>query len=305
MRGRIFKGLGGLYEIRLENGNTVNAKARGSFRRSGLTPYVGDYVEVLTLDDRSSVIDEILERKNSLIRPPFANLDYLFVCIPTAKPEPAVTTIDKLISIAEYQNIEPIIIITKTDENSQRGEELASVYLRSGFRVFEVCAPLNKGLDEVKDFFINELKGGTAAFAGASGVGKTTLMNTIFPTLGLATGEISAKISRGKHTTRHVELYDLGELTDGRMNGFLADTPGFSMLDFVHFDFYDKDDLPYTFREFVDLIPNCRYTDCTHTKEEDCAVVMAVKNGKIPRSRHDSFLEIYNDVKNKKPWDNK
>lgn len=305
MRGRIYKGLGGLYEVRLGDGITVSAKARGSFRRSGLTPYVGDYVEVLTLDDGSSVIDEICQRKNSLIRPPFANLDHIFVCVPTAKPEPAITTVDKLISIAEHQNIEPMIVITKTDENSAKGEELTDIYTKSGFRVFNVCSPTGEGVEAVKEFFISELSGGTAAFAGASGVGKTTLMNALFPTLCLATGEISAKISRGKHTTRHVELYDLGELTDGVMNGFLADTPGFSMLDFVRFDFYGKDDLPFTFREFVDLIPNCRYTDCTHTKEEDCAVVTAVREGKIPVSRHNSFLEIYNDIKDKKPWDSK
>ncbi|MBQ8696324.1 MAG: ribosome small subunit-dependent GTPase A, partial [Clostridia bacterium] len=226
MKGRIYKGLGGLYEVRLEDGNTVSAKARGTFRRSGITPYVGDYIEVLTLDDGSSGIDEICERKNSLIRPPFANLDYLFVCVPTAKPEPAVTTVDKLISIAEHQSIEPIIVITKTDENSVRGDELADIYTKSGFRVFSVCSPSGEGVDAVRAFFTDELCGCTAAFAGASGVGKTTLMNALFPGLGLATGEISAKISRGKHTTRHVELYDLSELTDGVMNGFLADTPG-------------------------------------------------------------------------------
>ncbi len=305
MRGRIYKGLGGLYEVRLEDGDTISAKARGSFRRSGLTPYVGDFVQVQTLEDGSAVIDEIFERKNSLIRPPFANLDYMFVCVPTAKPDPAITTVDKLISIAEHQNIEPIIIITKTDENGAKRGELTDIYTKSGFRVFNVCSLTGDGVDSVKEFFINELSGGTAVFAGASGVGKTTLMNALFPHLDLATGEISAKISRGKHTTRHVELYDLNELTSGVMNGYLADTPGFSMLDFVRFDFYDKDDLPYTFREFVDLIPYCRYTDCTHTKEEECAVVTAVRKGQIPASRHNSFLEIYNDIKNKKPWDNK
>lgn len=305
MRGRIFKGLGGLYEVRLPDGTSVNAKARGSFRRSGQTPFVGDYVELLTLDDGSAVIDEIYERKNSLIRPPFANLDYLFVCVPTAKPEPAISTVDKLISIAEHEGIEPIIVVTKTDEDSIKSVELTKIYTDSGFRVFNVCAPNGDGLDLLKLFFENELSGGTAAFAGASGVGKTTLMNALFPDLKLATGEISQKISRGKHTTRHVELYDLVGLTNGVMNGYLADTPGFSMLDFVRFDFYGKDDLPYTFREFVDLIPRCRYTDCTHTKEEDCAVVMAVRDGRISKSRHDSFIEIYNDIKDKRPWDNK
>ncbi len=305
MRGRIFKGLGGLYEVRLDDGNIAHAKARGSFRRSGITPYVGDFVEVLTLDDGSSVIDEIHERKNSLIRPPFANLDYLFVCVPTAKPEPAITTVDKLISIAEHQEIEPIIVITKMDEDPVRGAEILEIYARSGFRTFSVCSPSGEGVDNIKCFFTDELSGGTAAFAGASGVGKTTLMNALFPSLKLATGEISQKIARGKHTTRHVELYDLYKLTSGEMKGFLADTPGFSMLDFVRFDFYEKDDLPYTFREFTDLIPLCRYSDCTHTKEDDCAIVTAVREGKIPRSRHDSFLEIYNDIKDKKPWDNK
>lgn len=305
MKGRIIKGLGGLYEILCEDGGTVSCKARGSFRRAGLTPYVGDYVSVLKSADGSFVIEDILERKNLLIRPPLANLDYLFVCVPTAKPEPAVTTIDQLISIAEYQRIEPVIVITKSDEDSARAQELAGIYRTCGFTVFTVCSPSGEGVEEVERFFCESLHGDTAAFAGASGVGKTTLMNALFPHLELATGEISTKISRGKHTTRHVELYNLAALTDGRMQGYLADTPGFSMLDFVRFDFYDKDDLPYTFREFVPHLPECRYTDCTHTKEEECGVVAAVKAEKIPKSRHDSFLEIYNAIKDKKPWDNK
>ena len=305
MRGRIFKGLGGLYEVRLDDGNIVSAKARGAFRRIGLTPYVGDYVEAKLSNDGSAVISDIFDRKNSLIRPPVANLDYLFVCIPTAKPAPAISTVDKLISIAEFQKIEPIIVITKNDENAAYGRELYETYSMCGFDVYNVCSISGEGIDAIKSFFNSKMLDKTAAFAGASGVGKTTLMNALFPSLGLATGEISAKINRGKHTTRHVELYDISTITDGVMCGYLADTPGFSMLDFVRFDFYGKEDLPHTFREFKDLLHLCRYSDCTHTKEVDCAVVKAVKEGRVPTSRHQSFLEIYNDIKNKHPWDNK
>ena len=165
--------------------------------------------------------------------------------------------------------------------------------------VFVISSVTLEGVDEIRSFIDSELRSSTAAFAGASGIGKSTLMNALFPNLKLSTSEISQKIERGRHTTRQVELFPLSDEVDC---GYLADTPGFSMLDFERFDFFSLEDLPLTFREFEDRIGQCRYTKCSHTKEDGCAILEAVRCGDIPRSRHDSFLELYATLKAKKKW---
>ena len=309
--GKAVKGLGGLYNIRIEENGAISylsCKAKGSLHRDEEKLLIGDNVKV-TIDDETPdgvVISEILQRKNSLIRPPLANLDYIFAVFAAAKPTPVTETVDKLIAIAEHNGIYPVVIITKGDLDGENAESLLSVYKKAGFDSFLTSVKTGEGIDEIKAYIDEHIKNGaTAAFAGASGVGKSTLMNALFPSLALATSDISRKIERGRHTTRHVELYPFSDLLSGSFDGYIADTPGFSMLDFERFDFFDKDELPYNFREFKSLIGNCRYTRCTHLCEDGCAIYEAVQNGEIPESRHNSFVTLYKILKNKNPWDKK
>ena len=223
----------------------------------------------------------------------------MFITMAAASPAPILTTVDKLICIAEFNNIEPIIVITKRELDEDYAAELESIYKKSGFIVFSLSAKNNIGVDEIHAFIERELVGKTSAFAGASGIGKSTLLNALFPSLELSTSEISRKIQRGRHTTRKAELYCIDNSTDC---GYIADTPGFSMLDFERFDFFEKEDLPSTMREFDDYIGACKYTKCSHTKEEGCAILEAVRSGAIPKSRHESFCELYEVLKAKKKW---
>ncbi len=302
LTGKLLKGLDGLYTVKAGNG-LLTCKCGGAIRHRGEKPLIGDDVTV-TGEGSDYLITEILPRRNSLIRPPLANVDTLFLVLAVTKPEPSLITSDKLISIAEYNHIEPAVIITKDDLDESKAAELASVYRKSGFDVFVTSSVRpDAENDTLREFILSRMKDKTSAFAGASGVGKSTLLNALFPSLSLASGEISRKIERGKHTTRHVELFPLAEVTgEPGHSGFLADTPGFGMLDLIRFDFFTLDELPLTFREFVPLLTECRYTKCTHTKEEGCAVLQAVREGRIAPSRHESFLEMYADLKAKKKW---
>lgn len=305
--GKIIGVSGGLYKIKTfdDPGELLYCRAKGAFRHSGLVPLVGDTVRIrLERSDSNAeigcLIESVSERKNALIRPPMANLDCMFVSMAAASPSPILPTVDKLIAIAEHNGIEPYIVIEKCELDREKAEEIRKIYELGGFKVFTVSCVTGEGIDGLRDFIYSELSGKTSAFSGASGVGKSTLMNMLFPSLSLETGNISRKIERGKHTTRSVELYCLER--DGQ-TVYIADTPGFSMLDFKNFDFFSKDDLPYTFREFVPLIGQCRYTKCSHTKEDGCAILEEIKNGRISQSRHESFLEIYSILKDKKEWD--
>lgn len=316
LRGLIIKGVGGLYAVRVcepdseLDGTIVSCRAKGAFRHSGITPLAGDRVILGADSDNNNkkndkaaeggfVISEICERKNSLIRPPLANLDYIFVTMAASHPSPILSTVDKLISIAEFNKIEPVVVITKEDIDATEAKRIADIYTRSGFTVFTISSVSGQGVEDIREFIAQNLRGKTAAFAGASGIGKSTLMNALSPELELSTSEISRKIERGRHTTRSVELFPL---TADRDCGYLADTPGFSMLDFERFDFFEKEDLPLTMREFVPYIGSCKYTKCSHTKEEGCAIVEAVRSGEIPASRHASFLEMHETLKLKKKW---
>jgi len=311
VKGKILKGVGGLYSVRLlsdlalPRGSVISCRARGSFRHDRLTPLPGDTVDLVYQcgeqgsDTASFVIDRIGERRNALIRPPMANLDFLFITFACTAPAPILPTIDKLIAIAEYNHIEPVIVITKSELAPDVAAELLSIYETCGFSCFSVSAEADLGLSSLKEWIEEKLPGHIAAFAGASGIGKSTLMNHLFPTLSLSTSEISRKIQRGRHTTRQVELFPLFENADC---GYIADTPGFSMLDFERFDFFDKEDLPTTMREFLPYLGSCRYTKCSHTKEDGCAILEAVHKGVIPPSRHASYTELYQTLKSKSKW---
>ena len=297
MNGKIISSVGGLYSVELESGERICCRARGSFRHSGVSPLVGDNV-TLVGEGAETVIDEIGERKNSLIRPPLANLDTLFVTLSAAKPEPSLFTADKLIAICEHNGIEPCIVVGKCELDPKRADEIKKIYELAGYDVFVLSCFENVGVDRFSEYVNERLKGKTAAFAGASGAGKSTLMNRLFPDLKLSTGDVSQKTQRGRHTTRTVELFSL-------LGGYIADTPGFSMIDFERFDFFTKEDLPDTFREFRECIGECKYKKCTHTKEEGCAVLERLREGKIAPSRHESFLSLYEILKQKHGWDAK
>ena len=300
-RGKVIKGLGGLYDIRCEGGEKIVCRAKGGLRRDEDKLLVGDNV-LVSVDDTvadSVVISEIFERKNSLIRPPLSNLDYLFIVFAAKKPSPVIETVDKLIAIAEHNSITPVLIITKSDLDGGVAKEYLDIYRRVGLDAFVTSSETSEGVGELSEYIRKNLVNGkTAAFAGASGVGKSTLMNTLFPHLCLQTQAISRKIERGRHTTRHVEIFDISE---GDNTGFLADTPGFSLIDFERFDFFGLEDLIPAFVDIARYTGKCRYSDCAHVGEgaDECAVARAALIGEISESRLESYRSIYNILKKK------
>ncbi len=313
--GVIIRGVGGLFGVRplplVPGEEILLCRARGVFRHEKITPLPGDTVRFFrdseappTEDGKTAafVIDEILPRKNSLIRPPLANLTHLFLVIPAARPMPDLHTADKLISIAESAAIEPVVLVTKRDLDPARAEEIAEIYRRAGFTAFVLSADDPDAILTLRQYTASLAAEGrtvTAAFAGISGAGKSTLMTKLFPGLSIKTGEISRRAERGRQTTRHVELYPFEESGNVCL---IADTPGFSILDFTRFNFFESATLPETFREFRKHIGLCRYTKCTHTKEEGCSILEAVHSGEIPKERHESYVEIFTELKKKPDW---
>lgn len=295
--GRIIKGVGGLYFVDCGDA-VVSCRARGVFRHDDTSPQVGDLVEIASSPEGDWVILSIGDRKNLLIRPALANLDLLFICVPTASPEPDLRTVDKLIAIAVHNHIDCAVVITKSGLNPDYAEELAAIYRTTTLPTFVTDSVAGEFPDDLRAYLSEQGKGRISAFAGASGVGKSTLINRLFPELALETGRVSEKTERGRHTTRKVELFPLS-------GGYLADTPGFTMLDFKRFDFLTKEDLPDSFPEFVPYLYNCRYTKCSHTKEEGCAILAALQEEKIAKSRHESYLDLYATLKDKHEWDKK
>ncbi len=328
MHGIITRGVGGLYGVRTspEYGEEILCRARGIFRQNGISPTVGDDVlisrsgtdeDVFADEQRARrqekksgvnvdfVIEEILDRQNLLVRPPIANLDYLFTVIPCASPEPDLLTADKLTVIAENYGIETVVVINKSDIAPEKAEEYAEIYRTAGYTVFPLSCESGCGVENLKSYIGKIAETGknnghiSGAFAGVSGAGKSTLMTKLFPDLKLATGNVSRKTERGRHTTRHVELYPV-EIAGGVF--WLADTPGFSMLDFTRFNFFPYDELAGSFREFGDCIGDCKYTKCTHLREEGCAVIEKMNGGGIMKSRHDSYVKIYEEQRSVPEW---
>lgn len=291
MNGLIIKVVGGIYTVEAPDG-VFECKARGVFRKKGISPVCGDTVTIAFEND-TPVIEAIGERKSLLIRPPLANLDVLVFVTSTCEPYPNLLLLDKFIAIAEYKKIKPIVVFTKIDKQDCR--EYFEIYKKSGIEIFSVDNVTGQGADLVK----KALRGKLSAFTGNTGVGKSSLLNNIFPELNLATNEISKKLGRGKHTTRHVELY---KLEDG---GYIADTPGFSSFDTNRYDIIFKDELADCFVEFRQYTDKCRFQNCSHTKEKGCAVIEAVEKGEIAKSRHESYLNMYEQAKQLKEWEHR
>ncbi len=306
IRGIILKGVGGLYGVRPDRmkgtvtKETILCSARGLFRHESITPLPGDEVLLQQVED-TYVIQDILPRRNSLIRPAIANLSHLFIVIPASNPKPDLLMADKLISAAEDKEIEPVIIINKSDTDGENAAEITAIYKTGGFTVFPLSCITGEGVDVLHRYIVEEaIKGRmTAAFAGVSGAGKSTLMSTLFPNLQLKTGEISRKIKRGRHTTRHAELYPV-QWEESCC--YIADTPGFSMLDFARYHSITPENLPYTFREFIPCIGKCRYTKCMHTKEEGCAVLDKMAAGGLSPLRHAHYCAILEEIQKNPPW---
>lgn len=292
IQGLIVKALGGFYYVKTTQA-LFECRARGKFRKIEQTPLVGDEVEISPTEEGKGYVTRILPRRNFLVRPPLANIDRLILVTSIDEPAPNTLVLDKLIAIAEHKEIDPAVVITKADLQKDQAVVFAAIYRGCGFDVFVVSNETGEGVDQVRAY----LQGKLSAFCGNSGVGKSSLLNRIDERLQLETAHISQKLGRGRHTTRHVELYELPE------GGYIADTPGFSSVDLERCEVILKDQLQYCFREFEEYIPQCKFTGCSHTCEKGCAVIRAVEEGKIPISRHENYRALYEDAKNIKEWE--
>ena len=288
--GIILKGIGGFYYVLTPSGTIVESKARGRFRREKIVPMVGDRVSLSQGKEGFAQIDEILPRKNMLTRPPVSNVDQLLLVI-AAVPQTNLATVDAIIAAAENKGIEPILLFNKCDLDDLT--PLQGLYLAAGFKTLSISCEKNIGLDAVQALYA----GKTSVFCGASGVGKSSILNQTMMQGLMPVGTISDRIDRGRHTTRHVELFAAPN------GGFIADTPGFSAFDIESGDPILKNDLAFLFREFAPHQHACRFTGCSHTGEPDCAVLQAVEDGQIAKSRYDSYCAMYDQVKNRKEWE--
>lgn len=287
--GIITKAVGGNYYVDVSDG-VLCCNARGVFRKEKISPCAGDNVIVSAEENAVPLITEIKERRNHIIRPPLANLDCALLVTSAVDPLPNTLVTDKLISIFESKRIEPVIVITKQDICDC--EDFASIYRNCGFKVFYMDNSTGNGIDEIKEY----IRGKLSALIGNSGVGKSSLMNHLFPGLERSTGDISKKLGRGRHTTRQVELFRL----DG---GYIADTPGFSTVEVSRYGFIPKNELQYSFREFTDYLGKCRFRDCVHLKESGCAVTEALREGKIEQSRYDSYARMCEEADKLNEWE--
>lgn len=290
MNGRIIKALSGFYYV-ATGSEVFECKARGNFRKIGISPLVGDNVLFEKTADDKGILNEILPRKNSIVRPPVANVDKLFIMSAFSNPEPNTYLIDKMSVIAVFNNIEPIIVFNKCDMGSF--ENIRTIYQNAGFKTFVISAKDFVGIEELSC----EMKDCVSVFTGNSGVGKSSVLNAIFGNEDIATGSVSEKLGRGKHTTRHTELYELP------FGGYIADTPGFSSLELDIKNFELKENLAYCFPDFEEYLSDCKFTSCTHTKEIGCAVRDAVNNNKIEKTRHESYCQLFDEMKDLKFWE--
>jgi len=285
----VLKSIGGFYYIKTSDGTVIECKAKGKFRKLALSPLAGDIVET-EYEQGTNVITKIHTRKNQFVRPPFANLDLLVMVVATVEPNPNYFVIDKMCAIAQHKNADVVIAITKADLS--QCEEIKDIYTKAGYKVFVT----GEGQTEQLEALRNEMKGKICAFAGNSGVGKSTLLNRLFPHLELETNAISQKLGRGKHTTRQVEIFDMGDC-------MVADTPGFSSIELDRDNFISKYDLPHAFVEFGEYLDGCKFADCSHTSEIGCRIKQAVEDGEISQSRYDSYVAMYEKQKNVKDWE--
>lgn len=288
--GIIIKALSGFYYVQTENG-ILECKARGRFRLDGTSPLVGDRVQCSLDANGKGRIDKVEDRKNWFVRPAVANIDTLVFVAANTNPVTDPFLIDRVSVIAAEAGCELVICVNKVDID--RGDRLYAIFSKAGFTVIRTSAEDGEGLDAL----LHSLKGRVCAFTGNSGVGKSSILNALLPGLHIETGEVSEKLGRGRHTTRHVELYALGE------NTYIADTPGFASFDIEMMQTISKEQLQYDFIEFAPYIGSCRFNDCAHLKEPGCAVTAALAEGKIGESRYSSYVKLYELTAQHKPWE--
>ncbi len=287
--GRIIRSISGFYDVQAED-VVISCRARGILRKEGNSPLTGDMVEI-TVENGKGMVEKIFPRRNSFVRPAVANVDALVVFAANVNPVTEPFLIDRVAAIAGDQEVPVYLCINKCDLDP--AIDLERIYSHAGFEVICTSAETGEGVEQLRQL----IKGKLTAFTGNSGVGKSSILNRLCPELALSTGEVSQKLGRGRHTTRHVELYDLGEGT------YVADTPGFSSFDTDMMEIILKENLQYAFRDFGSYIGKCQFHDCTHRKEPGCAVTAAVAAGEIEPTRYDSYLRLYEKSSQIKPWE--
>ena len=287
--GRIIRSISGFYDVQIP-GQVISCRARGILRKEGSSPLTGDMVEI-AVERGKGMVEKILPRKNSFVRPAVANVDALVVFAANVNPITEPFLIDRVAAIAGDQEVQVVLCINKCDLDP--AVDLVRIYEHAGFTVICTSAETGEGVEELRQLLAGKL----TAFTGNSGVGKSSILNRLCPELELPTGEVSEKLGRGRHTTRHVELYSLGEET------YVADTPGFSSFDTDQMDVILKENLQYAFPDFGKYIGQCRFDDCSHRKEPGCAVREALDAGEIEKSRYDSYLKLYEKASQINVWE--
>ena len=291
MQGQIVRALSEFYEVVLEDAQIITCKARGRFRKNEETPLVGDWVTITKTAENSGMIDQIQKRKNRFVRPPVANIDTMILLASAVNPVTDPFLLDRITAIAESKDVQPIICINKSDLDP--GDALFDIYTKAGFFTLRTSAKSGEGIEALR----HEIDGKVCAFVGNSGVGKSSILNALEPGFAAKTAEVSDKLGRGKHTTRHVELFSLGGQTQ------IADTPGFSSFDLGMMEFGTKEELQYAFRDFAPFLGQCRFRDCIHVGEVDCAVKQAVSEYEITETRYQSYVRLFGMLSEKKSWE--
>ncbi len=287
--GRIIRSISGFYDVQLPD-QVVTCRARGILRKEGSSPLTGDVVNI-SLEKGKGMVESILPRRNSFVRPAVANVDALVVFAANVNPITEPFLIDRVAAIAGDQGVEVYLCVNKCDLDP--GAELVRIYSHAGFPVISTSAETGDGVEQLRQL----LKGKLTAFTGNSGVGKSSILNRLCPELTLPTGEVSEKLGRGRHTTRHVELFSLGQDT------YVVDTPGFSSFDTDQMDVILKENLQYAFPDFGPFLGDCQFRDCSHRKEPGCAVRGALERGQIEKTRYDSYLRLYEKANQIKLWE--
>ena len=291
MTGTIIKALSGFYYVDVgAEQEPITCRGRGKLRHQKITPLVGDHVAITVTEDGTGMVDEVLPRSNQFQRPMVANMDQLVILASGAIPVTDPFLIDWMVSLAEDKGCQPIICFNKCD--LEPATQLVELYQKAGFQSFAISAQTGEGLEQL----LGVLDGKISAFTGNSGVGKSSVLNALCPQFGLKVGQVSEKLGRGRHTTRHVELFRVG-------GGLVADTPGFSAFDVEQMELIPKEELANTFREFQPYLEQCRFVGCAHVKERGCAVREAVDNGAIAPSRYQSYVRLYDQVKSRPQWE--
>ena len=289
--GRILRSISGFYDVQTPAG-LITCRARGILRKEGNSPLTGDVVEI-TVERGKGMVERILPRKNSFVRPAVANVDALVVFAANVNPVTEPFLIDRVAAIAGDQEVPVILCVNKCDLDP--GMDLVRIYRNAGFPVVSASAETGEGIEQLREM----IRGKVTAFTGNSGVGKSSVLNRLCPGLCLPTGEVSEKLGRGRHTTRHVELYSLGDET------YVADTPGFSSFDTDQMEVILKENLQYAFPDFAPYLGQCQFHDCSHRTEPGCAVTEAVRTGVLEKTRYESYLRLYEKASQIKLWERK